>query len=368
MAGVILCGSMNRILYKIMTTPMGKYSFFLGVWNGFAYVLLYGTILFIRIGLKIVPKEHLTYTWGLTRPKDVIVTGGLWERLPIIKFFVFMGLMDGLGNILGLIAAPHLSGTMLSLLSQTIVIFSICCSLLFLNARYTYWQVFCAMVVLTGGIIALVPQLKHGLDLDFMYAVVQGSSTLPGAISFTLKELVFQQRKKEAKDLDLFIVNSHGSLFQLLFQPLFIPLCVLLGVTDGAPIGKYLIDGLNCFIGNTPDGLKPHTCDYSLISYLIYIGVNLTYNILLLLLVKQASSLLSFMALKASLPIAVVLFLLPWPIIGPSTPNPFEIVSLFVIIGALVFYRVSTIWKDTYKLKCCSFFLPCCGDTSDIKI
>jgi hypothetical protein len=49
-------------------------------------------------------------------------------------------------------------------------------------------------------------------------------SPLPNAISFVLKELLFS----EEKNLDVFIVNSHSSLFQLVLQPVFLPLAFLL--------------------------------------------------------------------------------------------------------------------------------------------
>jgi len=148
-------------------------------------------------------------------------------------------------------------------------------------------------------------------------------------------------------------------LFQLIFQPLFIPLCVVLGATNNIPLGTYIADGLSCFVGITPAGVK-NSCDYSTIIYAIYIVVNLTYNILLLLLVKRASSLLSFMALKAVLPIAVVLFIIPWPIIGPSTINDSELLGLVVILVGIVLHRIASYIKDEYKQGCCSCFLPFC--------
>jgi len=357
---VIALGGANRIIYKIMTTPMGSYSFFLGVFNGLAYVLLYGAILFVRVCTGKVPVEQLKYTWGCRSKESLDVPSpvSFWGRLPPIKYFIIMGFMDGLGNILGLIAAPNIDGVLISLLSQTIVIFSIICSLLILRARYTYWQLFSAMLVLIGGIISLAPQFVHGINAKLLFSIITAVSTLPNAISFTLKELVFKEREKEG--MDLFIVNSHGSLFQLIFQPLFIPLCIVLGVTNGISLDQYIADGMRCFVGITPEGLAPNTCQYSLITYLIYIVINLTFNILLLLLVKKATSLLSFMALKAILPISVVLFLIPWPIIGPSTISWAEITSLIVILIGLALYRATTYLKDSYKLGCCSCFLPFC--------
>jgi len=182
------------------------------------------------------------------------------------------------------------------------------------------------------------------------------SSSLPGAIGFALKEKIFEERKKEG--LDIFIVNSHGSFFQLIFQPLFVPICVLLGATKNAPIFDYIRDGFSCFIGNTPPGQKV-PCDYSMVIYFIYILFNLTYNILLLLIVKRASALLSFIALKAIIPVSIILFLIDWPIIHSSEITYAEIIGLVVILAGLVFYRYFTVMKEKYKLQCCSCEIIC---------
>jgi len=290
----------------------------------------------------------------------------IWDGIAPIKFFIIIGCMEGLGTVLGFITAPHIDGVVISLLSQTIVPFSIICSLVFLNSRYTYWQLFSAMLVLCGGIISLVPQLRKGLNAELIYSIITAVSTLPGAIAFTLKELLFAERKKEG--LDIFIVNTHGSLFQLLFQPIFIPLCVILKATNGVPLYQYVVDGLTCFTGVTPEGqgLKPDACNYSYIIYFIYVSVNLSFNILLLLLVKKTSSLLSFMTLKVILPIAVILFLFDWPIIGPSTISFSEVISLVVISIGLVCYRWTSYIKEENKLGCCSFYLPFCNKKETI--
>jgi hypothetical protein len=56
---------------------------------------------------------------------------------------------------------------------------------------------------------------------------------------FRLKELVF----KNKKGLDVFIVNSHGSLFQLLWWPVMIPITLIFNQTKGVPLWDYVRDG-----------------------------------------------------------------------------------------------------------------------------
>lgn len=81
---------------------------------------------------------------------------------------------------------------MSSLMSQTIVIFSIICALIFLGTKYTFWQMFSAMVVTGGAVICLFADSSASLESkSFLYALLMGISTLPNAISFTLKEMIF---------------------------------------------------------------------------------------------------------------------------------------------------------------------------------
>eukprot|EP01130_Rhizamoeba_saxonica_P016187 TRINITY_DN7435_c0_g1_i1.p1 TRINITY_DN7435_c0_g1~~TRINITY_DN7435_c0_g1_i1.p1 ORF type:complete len:416 (-),score=33.97 TRINITY_DN7435_c0_g1_i1:16-1263(-) len=354
---VIASGGINRVASKIMTVPMGDYSFFLGLFNAFMYVFLYGSILAVRIAIGAVPFEQLRWAWGgyISRVEPGEKRPWYKQASPMF-YFIVMGLMDGLGNVTGLIATPHISGPMQSLMSQSILIFSILSCLIILRTKYTYWQVWGAFLVLCGATVSLIPTLMGDSgQTDLGFALLMAASTLPNAISFTLKELVFDLREDDG--LDVFIVNTHASLFQLLLQPIFLPLSVLLGVTGTQSLPNYISNGFSCFVGITPI-VSTLPCEYNPYPYLVYICVNLTFNILLLFLVKKASSLLSFMAIKAILPISVVLFYFKLPLLEPTKFSPYTIAGLIIILTGLVLYRITTIIKMKYNLTCCSVYLP----------
>lgn len=65
----------------------------------------------------------------------------------------------------------------------------------------------------------------------------------------SLKEKLFI----EEPGLDIFVVNSTASLFQLLLQPLFLPLTLLFNQTMGLPFSDYIRDGFMYF----PHSLSP---------------------------------------------------------------------------------------------------------------
>jgi len=80
--------------------------------------------------------------------------------------------------------------------------------------------------------------------------------------------------------------------------------------------------------------------------YLVYIAFNLSFNIALLYLLKRASALQGFMAVKAILPVSVFLFLVDWPLIGHSALTLENTVSLIIILTGLVLYRWATFEKE----------------------
>jgi hypothetical protein len=245
-------------------------------------------------------------------------------------------------------------------MTQAIVAYSMVCAMIILGTRYSYWQVWGMLVILGGTMVCL---FANGLDGggggggekgngssassgQIGYSMIMFVSTLPNAFSFTLKELVFKYRPK----MDIFVVNSNSSLFQLILWPIFLPLTLLFNQTGGMPFGQYLKDGFQCFIGTYrfPES-SPYNCSSMPYPFLVYMAFNLAYNIALLLLLKQASALQAFMAVKAVLPVSFILFYFKWPLISPSSINIFIIIGLLLVLIGLVFYRLANISKDLRK-------------------
>jgi len=357
---VIVFGAGNRVSGKIMTEPMDNYSFFLSLFNGFMYCGLYFSILYYRHrkGLFVNAEQVFDSVWKRQAPQEQGDKSQLvhyWNNLPLGKYFIVMGFMDGLGNILGLIATPYISGPSTSLISQAITPFSMICSMIILGDRYTFWQSLAAGTVLSGAIVCLIPDFVGGDDDDdsdsssaeiLFYSLIMALSTLPNGISFALKELVFIQKP----DLELFMVNSHASLFQLMWWPIFLPLTLLFGQTDGQNLWDYVYHGFECFVSITPDDGEDHDPDCSSmpIPYVIYICFNLAFNVFLLILLRKASSLLGFLTIKAILPISVFLFYFDWPLIGSTSISIWYLIGLVIVMIGLFSYRYFSIMKTRY--------------------
>jgi hypothetical protein len=78
----------------------------------------------------------------------------------------------------------------------------------------------------------------------------------------------------------------------------------------------------------------------------MYICINLTWNICLLLLLKRGGAFYMFIAITASLPIAENLFSVDWPLL-PATPfSWYHIGGLIVILFGIICYRIVTMRKE----------------------
>lgn len=148
--------------------------------------------------------------------------------------------------------------------------------------------------------------------------------------------------------MDIFVVNSMDSLFQLIFTLLFLPLVAVpgFGAIKFSDFGSYISDGAHCLVGISTDPTQS-TCDGMPWATMIYVAVNLSWNISILLLVKKGGAVLTFVALAVYLPIANLAFILDWPLLPGSgfqiPEGPVDLVALFVVMCGLTTYRVFSI-------------------------
>eukprot|EP00698_Gefionella_okellyi_P016682 TRINITY_DN478_c0_g1_i11.p1 TRINITY_DN478_c0_g1~~TRINITY_DN478_c0_g1_i11.p1 ORF type:complete len:278 (-),score=27.26 TRINITY_DN478_c0_g1_i11:442-1275(-) len=232
---------------------------------------------------------------------------------------------------------------------QGTLIFTMIASVILLQHRYSFLQVIAAGTILAGVFLTLLPRvLNQSVEsASVVYYVVFFFSTLPGAISFVLKERIFIAQP----ELDLFVVNSFGSLSQLLFTLAFIPIFAIPGFGN-VPIdelGQYIAAGAYCFAGEnivSPSLVSPEACKWSPAIPLIYMAVNLTWNICLLALLKTGGALFMFIAVTVSMPIAENVFVINLPLL-PATPFSWYMLGgLLLILAGLFTYRLVTLHKE----------------------
>src|SRR5688500_1246876 len=82
---------------------------------------------------------------------------------------------------------------------------------------------------------------------EWYWALTYFLAALPSAISFTIKERIFA----DAPTMNIFVVNTLGSIMQLVFAVLYLPLVVApgFGAVPWDELGSYLKHGCYCLVG-----------------------------------------------------------------------------------------------------------------------
>jgi len=302
--------------------------------QGVAYLIFYSSILYSRY------KQH-----------DGTVT---IEMLKIPKRpFLWIGFWDCVGDILGNLGTAHLPGYQVPLLAKLNIIFTAMFSSCILKKIYSTSQISAMAVVLCGSIITLLPVILNQLfsnddmsennkdtTTSLFYAVVYVASVAPTALAFVLKEDIFRQHAN--LNLDVFIVNTYGSIVSLVFTILLLPLAAVpgFGGISLSELPTYMKNGFQCFSGINPT--TEDDCRGAPLAPLLYFCINVTYNICILALVKHGGALLTFLTNTITFPLSTILFTLSWPLLGSSTLSGFVIAGLIVELTGVIFYQRAT--------------------------
>ncbi|XP_019434656.1 PREDICTED: protein CLT1, chloroplastic [Lupinus angustifolius] len=320
-AGVtVVMGVGNRVLYKLALVPMKQYPFFLAQLATFGYVIVYFSILYIRHHAGIVTDEMLSM-----------------PKAP----FIAVGLLEALGAATGMAAAAILSGASIPILSQTFLVWQILLSIIFLGRRYKVNQLFGCFLVTLGVIITVASGSGAGNSLKeggIFWSLLMIISFFLQAADTVLKEVIFLDatRKLKGGSVDMFVVNSFGSAFQALFICFLLPFLSKLWGIPFCQLPNYLRDGAACFlnIGTLSSG-----CDGAPLLPLLFIIVNMGFNISLLHLLKISSAVVSSLASTFSVPISIFMFTLPLPYLGvaSSLPTGFLAGAIVLVVGLLIY-------------------------------
>ncbi|XP_062208120.1 protein CLT1, chloroplastic-like isoform X3 [Phragmites australis] len=152
------------------------------------------------------------------------------------------------------------------------------------------------------------------------------------------KEIIFIDAAKKLKggSVDLFVVNSYGSAYQALFMCLLLPFLSKLWGVPFHLLPTYIKDGAACFLNM---GSLSSGCEGAPLLPLLFVLVNMGFNISLLHLLKISSAVVSSLASTFSVPLSIYAFTLPLPYIGvaSSLPPGFVAGAAVLTAGLLVY-------------------------------
>ncbi|VAH69416.1 unnamed protein product [Triticum turgidum subsp. durum] len=321
-AAVVATGTANRVLYKLALVPLRQYPFFLAQFATFGYVVVYFSILFFRYQAGHVTDEMLS--------------------LPQ-KPFILIGLLEALAAAAGMSAGAILSGASIPILSQTYLVWQLVLSAIFLKRRYRLNEITGCFLVTVGVVITVASGTGAGASLQstgILWPLLMIISFFLQAADTVLKEIIFIDAAKNLKggSVDLFVVNSYGSAYQAIFMCLLLPFLSKLWGIPFHLLPTYIRDGAACFLNM---GSLSAGCEGAPLLPLLFVLVNMGFNISLLHLLKISSAVASCLASTFSVPLSIYAFTLPLPYIGvASTLPPGFVAGAAVLIAGLLMHSL----------------------------
>jgi len=317
----------NRIFQKLQTIPMYNYPVFLNLFQTFAYV----PVCFMYI----IPM--LMFGNAITKEQT---------EVPKYKFAV-MGLLDCTASIMQVFAVNFISNaSILVLLQQSAIPISMAISKVSLKTQYTYIQVFGATVVCMGIVVVLLPQFTgtqpadHDGHSQVLWALVNIISCIPMTLSAVYKEKALQ-----GQAMDVVYLNGWVALFQFLLT---IPLSIPSAFAIDLPLSELIpnvVGGFQCFIGQSQvlessaqAAYQPDMC--AMASFYVggYLVFNITYNILVVVILKYGSANIMYLGSTALVPLTNAAFAMPW-IPGHKPVHKADVVGLLIIMAGIFLYR-----------------------------
>lgn len=318
---MVLVGLGNKIFQVLQFIPMNNYPLFVNLMSTFIYL-----------------PASFAYIIPMTMYGSQITD----EARAIPKrIFAVMGGLDSLAGIMQSLAVNYIAnGSLVVLLSQAAIPFSMIISKIFLGTKYKGSQYIGAIIVAVGIIVVLMPSFIHpdsnGKARDpIVWSIVMLLSCIPMCLSSVYKEKALGDT-----EIDVVYMNGWIAVFQLLFAiPLLIPSAIASDVKLH-DLPTNLWDGVRCLgrYDSILTGKNADDCTMAPVYVSIYLCFNLAYNILILLIIKFGSSNILWLAMTVLVPLANASFALKF--MPDHKPLEWEdLLGLTLIMIGLLSYR-----------------------------
>ena len=350
----MVSGVANRVAHKVASVAFAEYILVLSLFLVVSYIMAYFSALFVRLKRGIVTKRMLEY------PK--------WK-------FGAIGLMDAFGLVMQLAAAVHLPGAIIPGLAQINIPFSLLVSRVLLGRRFQGRQLLGSGLVIGGVLLSLRPYAMDTIlsgPSMVANAALYASSYIFAAISAVGKVSILHNRDYGKDGMDVFVINSFGSLAQGAAIFLMLALASVihgnLPGTGGHPL-SYLREGFRCFQDNPSLVSSAEACDAirtrpvkqptPLLSLslstvltpllrpflcsqpLAYIMCNIMFNLNVVQLVKKSSAVLTTLSITFVVPLTFVAFSFPIPTLQPVPFYPDALKGLSLLTAGILLYNIS---------------------------
>lgn len=324
----LLSSGANKVLLRILLVLVSKYAFLLGVVTNCVYI----SVFYLQFRLSLAAAGASDDESRADSFRFALNGRGL-------RLLAGAGTCEAVAFVLLPLFASMLPGSLLPVMSQGLLIFSMIFSFLFLGRRYDLLQVMGVVVVATGVGICTWPNLTgdgftvyrgkifESLGLFMSYGFI--------SMSLVLKELAFVRFKKWRKEnghkkgeLNLEMVNFATALWQGWALMLLWP--VNFAVLTKLDTATYFGSAFHAFKLAGP-------------WLLAYIAVNLVYTEVTTLVLKELSAVIFLLVNVLNVPLVSLFFCFKLPLLGAAPFRWSFVAGLVVIIGGLLTYNHKTL-------------------------
>jgi len=334
----ISSGVVNSIFLKKVMNSFRNYGFFLNQLTNYGYIPIFGgVVLYEMLFTKFITKEMRLFPW--------------W------KFFI-MGALDAVCGYFVVIGGLYTSGPMQQLLNQAIIPVTMIGAYFVLKERYSLIQIGGALLIVGGVVLSLVPSLKSdNSDNIFFWNMFYLLQIIPFAASNVYKDIAFK-----AVDMDVWYLQFWDVFWQSVIGTLLFPINTIIPPPSQIKWGEIpssMRNGASCLLGHnliTPENSQCghdspihqmcDDCQHAWILIIVYMAVNVAYNVFILLVIKYGSATILSIAQTVRLPLTNICFSVH-AFMGSSATkfSGFSLYGLLVILAGLTSYRVGAILK-----------------------
>lgn len=349
---MLATGVTNRVLYKMALVPLKDHIFFLAQLQNLGYLAVYFTALALRSSSGVVTPAMLSI-----------------DKRPLVA----VGGCEALAQLLFMAGAAHIPGPLLPVVNQTYLVWSLVVASVLLGARYTKSQLAGAALVMVGVVAAAVPPAvlmqyvplpgvaaaagtgAAAAAVELKYVLMCVLCFLFPAIANCIKERVFRRAAEQlGRPLDIFVVNSFGSLAQTFFVLLLLPATTALNGVALHRLPELLAASMRVFmgldtaaagagagaLGAAAPALGPWGVPLNTpLLALSYVAMNLAFNVSMLTLLRSVGSVTTTIVGSSLVPLTIAAFTLPLPYLEPAVLSYNFVVGVVLLMAGLLTYN-----------------------------
>ncbi|KAH9104213.1 hypothetical protein LEN26_015090 [Aphanomyces euteiches] len=278
------------------------------------------------------------------------------KAVPHYKFAI-MAFLDMAANLLSTVPTPHIGGNLSNVLGQVSLPFTMILSRWFLQTQYKRAHLIGAILVLYGAFVCMIPILRGEIALNspdpsVLWILLYVFSCLPSAGANVYKEYGMKD-----VELDVWYANAWITFYQILWGVLTAWTIRIEAFSNPTVAWKdfpsYIASAQNCFFGHptTFNGVYSECGGDILFTYFQYITFNIVFNMLMMYVFREGSSVIYVVTSAVCLPLTDVLYMIP-ALAGPLATQKFTIFdgfALFVIVLGMVVYQFEKEERDIGK-------------------